>query len=61
MTSEDVTPNPKLLVGNVMVDSLLFNLEIPNYRCLALTLTDRLPRRASSPSPNDGDFPFHLF
>ena len=34
---EEGVPEEKIfLVGNVMVDSLLFNLEIPNYRCLAV-------------------------
>ncbi len=37
LKKEGVSEEKIFLVGNVMVDSLLFNLEIPNYRCLALT------------------------
>jgi UDP-N-acetylglucosamine 2-epimerase (non-hydrolysing) len=37
LRKEGIPEEKILLVGNVMVDSLLFNLEIPNYRCLALT------------------------
>ena len=38
LKKEGIPEEKIFLVGNVMVDSLLFNLEIPNYRCLALTL-----------------------
>ena len=37
LRKEGIPEDKIFLVGNVMVDSLLFNLEIPNYRCLALT------------------------
>jgi UDP-N-acetylglucosamine 2-epimerase len=37
LKKEGIPEEKIFLVGNVMVDSLLFNLEIPNYRCLALT------------------------
>jgi hypothetical protein len=36
LKKEGIPEEKIFLVGNVMVDSLLFNLEIPNYRCLAL-------------------------
>ena len=35
LKKEGIPEEKIFLVGNVMVDSLLFNLEIPNYRCLA--------------------------
>jgi len=41
LKKEGIPEEKIFLVGNVMVDSLLFNLEIPNYRCLALTLPSK--------------------
>jgi len=37
LKKEGILEEKIFLVGNVMVDSLLFNLKIPDYRCLALT------------------------
>jgi len=37
LKKEGIPEEKIFLVGNVMVDSLLFNIGIPNYRCLALT------------------------
>jgi len=45
LKKEGIPEEKIFLVGNVMVDSLLFNLEIPNYRCLALTPINVFPLR----------------